>query len=93
MARRDGGENGAPRRLAAVMFDRDEDVDAAVIAFVDAARRAGARLVGFVQEHGEAAGCDRHDAFLRDLANGEMLHNNGRSREPRPTARQGLRCP
>lgn len=73
MARRDGGENGAPRRLAAVMFDRDEDVDAAVIAFVDAARRDGARLVGFVQEHGEAAGCDRHDAFLRDLANGETL--------------------
>ena len=39
--------------------------------FVAAARRDGARLVGFLQERGP--GCGRHDAALRDLASGEVL--------------------
>jgi len=62
-----------PPRIAAVLFDRDDDVDAALAAFVEAARRDGARVAGFVQERIENAGCERHDVRLRDLESGAEI--------------------
>ncbi len=68
------GPTHAPAsRLAAVLFDRDEDVDAAVAELVAAARGEGARVAGFAQERVEDEGCDCHDVRLRDLATGETL--------------------
>ena len=59
-------------RIAAIVFGRDEDPDAPLGAFVAQAMRAGAAVVGFVQERqGEA--CERRDARLRDLASGQTL--------------------
>jgi nucleoside-triphosphatase THEP1 len=73
---REAGRPGASEtvsRLAAVLFDRDDDVDAAVGELVAAARRGGARVVGFAQERIVDEGCDCHDVRLRDLSNGEEI--------------------
>ena len=62
---------GDESRIAAVLFDRDEEVDAAVADFVAAARRGGARVAGFVQER--IAGSDRRDVRLRDVESGAQI--------------------
>jgi hypothetical protein len=57
----------SPPRIAAIVFDRDEDVDAEVRDFVEMALRDGVRIAGFVQERGDE---DRRDVRLRDLGGG-----------------------
>ena len=62
------------RRLAAIVFDKDERPDPALLAFLDAAARRGVRIAGLVQEHAGGEGCAlRHDAQVRDLMTGEVL--------------------
>jgi hypothetical protein len=63
-----GEAQRGPSRLAAVMFDRDDDVDAAVRAFVAFARGEGARVAGFVQEH-DGPG----DVWLCDIETGARI--------------------
>jgi hypothetical protein len=62
-----------PPRLAAIFFERDEDVDAPLAEFVAAARRAGARVAGFLQHRVEARGCDCHDVRLQDIVSGAQF--------------------
>lgn len=62
------------RRLAAVVFDRDEQPDPPLLAFIEAATQRGAKIAGLVQERSCADGlCDLHDARVRDLVTGETL--------------------
>jgi len=67
----EGGNLPGPSRLAAVFFERDEDVDAAIRDFLAAASRRGARAAGLVQEHGD--GGDIHDIHVRDLTTGARI--------------------
>jgi hypothetical protein len=60
-------------RLAAVVFDRDEEPDPPLAAFLDAAARRGVRVAGLVQERAGDGGCALHDARVRDLVTGETL--------------------
>jgi Protein of unknown function (DUF2478) len=60
-------------RLAAIVFDRDEAPDEALIAFVGAAIAHGARVAGLVQERADDDLCDLHDVRVRDLMSGEIL--------------------
>ena len=60
-------------RLAAVLFDRDEAPDPAVLAFVEAARLRGVRVAGLVQARADKDLCDLHDVSVRDLMSGETL--------------------
>jgi hypothetical protein len=64
-------ETGTPSRLAAVLFDRDDDVDAAIRAFVAFARGEGARVAGFVQEDDPSS--QPRDVWLRDLETGARI--------------------
>jgi nucleoside-triphosphatase THEP1 len=66
-------ERDEPSRIAAVLFDRDDEVDTAIAEFVAAARREGARVAGFLQERVEAADCAHDDVRLRDLARGDAF--------------------
>ncbi len=54
-------------RLAAIVFDRDEDPDAPLREFVAAARAGGVRIAGFMQEHADDEKCAAHDVRLRNL--------------------------
>ena len=56
-------------RLAAVIYERDDDVDAILRSFVAVARREGARVCGFVQE---IVG-EEHDVRLRDVETGAEI--------------------
>lgn len=56
-------------RLAAIVFDRDEAVDATLRAFIDALRAQGVKVAGLVQE----PGADEDDLQVRDLTTGERL--------------------
>ncbi len=61
-------------RLAAVVFDRDEEPDPALIAFIDAAARRGVRVAGLVQERASDDGlCALHEVRVRDLLTGDTL--------------------
>jgi len=60
-------------RLAAIVFDRDEAPDEALVAFADAAISRGARVAGLVQERADDDRCDLHDVRVRDLMSGEIL--------------------
>ncbi len=60
-------------RLAAILFERDEAPDEALIAFVDGAMACGARIAGLVQERADDDLCDLHDVSVRDLMSGEIL--------------------
>lgn len=61
-------------RLAAIVFDKREEPDPALVAFLDAAARRGVRIAGLVQEHAGGADCAfEHDAVVRDLVTGEVL--------------------
>ncbi len=57
-------------RLAAIVFDRDEAPDEALVGFVDTAISRGARVAGLVQERADD---DLHDVRVRDLMSGEIL--------------------
>jgi len=58
-----------PFRLAAIVFDRDEDPDAPLAEFLDALGRRGLRVAGLVQEHGDG----EHDISVRNLTTGERF--------------------
>jgi hypothetical protein len=61
-------------RLAAVVFDRNEQPDPPLLAFIEAAMRCGARIAGLVQEHACPDGlCAFKEARVRDLVTGETL--------------------
>ncbi len=61
-------------RLAAVVFDRDEQPDPPLLAFIEAATRRGARIAGLVQEHARPDGvCAIKDVRVRDLVTGATL--------------------
>ena len=61
-------------RLAAIVFDRDEEPDPPLAAFLDAAARQGARIAGLVQERVCDDGlCALRDVRVRDLLTGETL--------------------
>ena len=62
-----------PPRLAAIVFERDEDVDAALAEFVAGARRAGARVAGVLQYRVEARDCECHDVRLADIVSGAEI--------------------
>ena len=60
-------------RLAAIVFDRDEAPDEALIAFVDGAISRGARVAGLVQERADDELSELHDVRVCDLVSGEIL--------------------
>lgn len=61
-------------RLAAIVFDRHEQPDPLLAAFLDAAVRRGVRIAGLVQEQlCEGACAWERDAQVRDLVTGERL--------------------
>jgi hypothetical protein len=60
-------------RLAAILFERDEAPDEALIAFVGGVIASGARIAGLVQERAEDDLCGLHDVRVRDLTSGEVL--------------------
>ena len=62
----------AAPRLAAVVFERDEEPEPPVLAFLAAAAQTGARVAGLVQETPPEA-VRRRDLRVRDLATGETL--------------------
>jgi hypothetical protein len=66
-------ESAESRRLAAILFDRDEAPDPPLIAFVEAAIRRGVRIAGLVQERAAGDLCHWHDVQVRDIQSGEML--------------------
>lgn len=61
-------------RLAAIVFDKHEQPDPPLLAFLEAAARRGVRIAGLVQEHAGGEGCAfEHDQVVRDLVTGEIL--------------------
>jgi len=73
---RDAGQErqGQASPLAAIVFDRDEEPDPPLIAFLEAAAQQGARIAGLVQERTCGDGrCASHDARVRNLVTGETL--------------------
>ena len=62
-----------PSRIAAVVFERDEPVDAALVAFIAAARQGGARVAGLVQEQGDDGQSELYDVRVRDLTSGAKI--------------------
>ena len=61
-------------RLAAIVFDRDEEPDPPLIAFIEAAMLRGVRIAGLVQERASDDGpCALRDVWARDLVTGETL--------------------
>ena len=63
----------APALLAALVFDRDEEPDPPLAAFLEAAVRRGVRVAGLVQERATDDLCDLHDVRVRDLGTGATL--------------------
>ena len=63
-----------PAGLAAIVFDRDEEPDPPLLAFVEAALRRGLRIAGLVQERAcDSDLCALKDVRVRDLFTGETL--------------------
>lgn len=63
-----------PAGLAAIVFDRDEEPDPPLLAFVEAALRRGLRIAGLVQERAcNSDLCALKDVRVRDLVTGETL--------------------
>lgn len=60
--------------LAAIVFDRREDPDTPLRAFVDAQAARGVQVAGWLQQHAAAADCDCHEYSLLNVATGESLH-------------------
>ena len=69
----DEDDRDAAPSLAAIVFDRDEEPDPPLIAFLESAARRAVRIAGLVQEHANVGACDVHDAQVRDLVTGETL--------------------
>ena len=67
------GLDDEPCRLAAIVFDRDEDPDAPLRQFLERLARAGARVGGLLQERGDSDGCSRRDVGVRNLTTGERF--------------------
>lgn len=68
------GPEDPAARLAAIVFDRDEEPDPPLAAFVEAASRRGFRVAGLVQERASEQGsCALHDVRVHDLVSGETL--------------------
>jgi hypothetical protein len=63
----------AVSRLAAIVFDRGETPDAAVITFIARAAADGARIAGLIQERADDDLRGLPDVRVRDLASGETL--------------------
>ncbi len=62
------------RRPAAIVFDRDDEPDPPLIAFIEAAMLRGVRIAGLVQERASVDGpCALGDVWARDLITGETL--------------------
>ena len=61
-------------RLAAIVFDRDEQPDPPLLAFVEEAVRRGVRVAGLVQERACDDGlCAEQDVRVRELDTGDTL--------------------
>jgi Protein of unknown function (DUF2478) len=60
-------------RLAAIVFDRNEEPDPPLLAALEGLARRGVRVAGLVQERSHAENCDRHDVHVRELGGGEIL--------------------
>jgi hypothetical protein len=58
---------------AAVVFERSEDVEAAITTAVDALRRAGLRVEGLLQFTGPVTAAPRRQTHLEVLASGEHI--------------------
>ncbi len=65
------GDNAC--RLAAIVFDREEDPDAPLRVFVEAAAARGLRIAGWLQQHEQAEDCACSDYSLVNAATGERL--------------------
>jgi nucleoside-triphosphatase THEP1 len=63
----------AAGRLAAIVFDRDENPDAPLAAFIEAAARRGIRVAGLAQVRADGDRRGSHDVAVRDLVTGEIL--------------------
>ena len=63
----------APFALAAIVFERDEDPDSPLSAFVSGLTARGLRIGGLLQEHGEGADGSRHDVGIFNIETGERL--------------------
>jgi nucleoside-triphosphatase THEP1 len=59
--------------LAAIVFDRDDEPDMLVRAFVASMRESGAEVGGLLQEFAAGATDEQNDALVRDLETGELL--------------------
>ncbi len=60
--------------LAAIVFERHEEPDPPLLAFIEAVSRRGLRVAGLVQERAcEDGSCVLQDVRVRDLATGETL--------------------
>jgi hypothetical protein len=65
---------GSGARLAAIVFDRDEEPDPPLTAFIEAAARRGVRVAGLMQERAcEEGDCALEDVWVRDLITGDTL--------------------
>jgi Protein of unknown function (DUF2478) len=70
------GEDGArptDGRLAAIVFDRDEDPDAALGSFISSLRDVGLHIAGLLQLRDRPGDCECHEISLHNLATGERL--------------------
>ena len=63
----------ARSRLAAIVFDKTDDPDTPLRAFIADARENGARISGLVQERCDDGASDDRDLLVRDLDTGETL--------------------
>ncbi|HTR12583.1 MAG TPA: DUF2478 domain-containing protein [Roseiarcus sp.] len=61
------------KRVAAIVFERNETPDPPLVAFIEAALRRGVQVAGLVQEHGDDEPRLRRDTAIRDIATGEAL--------------------
>ena len=63
----------APFPLAAIVFDRHEDPDTPLRAFVESQRALGLSVAGLLQEHGGEDDCSRRDVSVYNLTTGKRL--------------------
>jgi hypothetical protein len=59
--------------LAAIVFDREQDPDSPLRAFVAAQSARGVSVGGLLQEHAQGEGCSLHDVSVYNVATGERL--------------------
>jgi hypothetical protein len=66
--------DAVPFPLAAIVFDRDEDPDSPLRAFVEAQAARGLSIGGLLQDHAEEEGCALHDVSVVNIVTGERLN-------------------